>query len=143
MVAKGADLGESIIKQYKLSDGSEIICEVLKQKIGETGAMQVRNCLQIQKMISPVDVNTVVYKFTPWFTNVGKDEPVNLRISSIIANVQNSPSEQVITNYHEIVDNYFVPTRPAPRTRADDMSDSDKAIRQAMFEKMSGEFTEQ
>ena len=130
------------IKQYKLADGTEIICEVLVNKIGETGAMQVRNCLQVQKMTHPADMNMIIFKFIPWFAHLEKDEPINLRISSVVANVHYELSDNVKSNYRDLVNMYFAPKTPETPSEISTGDSDAKAIEEAWYQKMSGKFLE-
>lgn len=90
-----------MIRQFKLSTGEEIVCEVMNEdNVGPQGAfLLVRNCVYIDTIQTP---GTRYHTLRPFMTNQDKyDQIMSVYIPHIVA--QAIPEESLLSHYMKYV----------------------------------------
>ena len=88
------------VKQFKLNNGEEIVCEILEYADDEYYDLLIRRAFEIKCIMGPD--YTRYYAMKPWMTTAeGKDNFISLNAASIIGEV--NPSEPVMKHYQNAV----------------------------------------
>ena len=88
------------VKQFKLNNGEEIVCEILEYADDEYYDLLIRRAFEIKCIMGPD--YTRYYAMKPWMTTAeGKDNFISLNAASIIGEV--NPSEPVMKHYRNAV----------------------------------------
>ena len=89
------------IKQFKLTNDDEVICEVLEWDTEENSAMIVRACLRIIQGVD-VDKGMRFFAFRPWMGFAEDPETLHTLNSSHIIGETN-PSDQLLKHYSNTI----------------------------------------
>lgn len=87
---------EPTIKQFKMTNDDEIICEVVSSESGDAGLV-VRSCMKIM-VVEDFQRGVRFYAFRPWFSFV--DDPSELHIlnsNQVIGEA--NPSDNMLSHY--------------------------------------------
>jgi len=88
------------VKQFKLNNGEEIVCEILEYADDDYYDLLIRRAFEIKCIIGPD--YTRYYAMKPWMTvSEGKDNLISLNTSSIIGEV--NPAKIVMEHYQSAV----------------------------------------
>ena len=93
-------MNNNSVKQFKLNNGEEIVCEILEYADDEYYDLLIRRAFEIKCIMGPD--YTRYYAMKPWMTTAeGKDNFISLNAASIIGEV--NPSEPVMKHYQNAV----------------------------------------
>lgn len=92
------------IKQFKLSNGEEIVCEVVHWPTDEIEEVVVKKCLRIS-IFEDYRSNTRYYSFKPWL--VFSDNPETLNTINPFHIVgETNPSEDLLVHFNETISSF-------------------------------------
>tara|TARA_R110000772_G_scaffold121989_2_gene228282 strand:- start:1702 stop:2082 length:381 start_codon:yes stop_codon:yes gene_type:complete len=89
------------IRQFKLANDEEIICEVVEWNNEEDDTMIVRKALQIVA-IDDASVSMRYYSFKPWMLMNHDPEVVQI-VNSYHIIAESQPAKVTIEHYHEVL----------------------------------------
>lgn len=90
-------MNEPTIKQFKMTNDDEVICEVVSTTNEEDAGLVVRSCMKIM-VVEDFQKGVRFYAFRPWFSFV--DNPSELHIlnsNQILA--ETNPSTHMLSHY--------------------------------------------
>jgi hypothetical protein len=95
-------MNEMNIRQFKLSNGDEVVCEVLRFPEDEEDAtLAVRSVYKITMITSPENDNNRYYQFRPWMVyQDNRDLQQELNLNHIIAEAM--PTTELLAHYLKV-----------------------------------------
>ena len=91
------------LRQFKLTNNEEIICEVVEWNDDETDTIVIRKALQIHAL-DDADVSMRYYTYKPWIMmNTDTDALHIINSAHIIS--ESIPTEFAIEYFNEVIDN--------------------------------------
>ena len=93
----------SNIKQFKLSTGEEILCDVIEWADEDYGDIVVRKIWQIAKIDNDIR-GLRLYTLKPWLTLQDDDDDLQtICVHHIVSEC--NPSDQMLKHFHQVVEN--------------------------------------
>ena len=122
------------IRQFKLSTGEEIICEVMQWDDDENPSLIIRCAMKIIESMSPQS-GLRLFSFTPWMSFIEDPKELCTVCSEhIIGEV--TPSEQIIIMFQKCLKKYrkFLSSKPNNRPEPVDLDDLENMEEDELFE---------
>lgn len=95
-------MNEENFRQFKLSNGDEVVCEVLQYPMDDEDAtITVRNVYKIAMITSPTGDNNRYYHFRPWMVYQDKKElSQTINLNHIVAEAV--PTKDLLAHYFKV-----------------------------------------
>lgn len=95
-------MNEENFRQFKLSNGDEVVCEVLEYPMDDEDAtITVRNVYKIAMITSPTGDNNRYYHFRPWMVYQDRKElSQTINLNHIVAEAV--PTKDLLAHYFKV-----------------------------------------
>jgi hypothetical protein len=118
-------MSDKSVKQFKLNNGEEIVCEILEYADDDYYDLLIRRAFEIKCIMGPD--YTRYYAMKPWMTvSEGKDNFISLNTASIIGEV--NPSKPVMEHYRNAVRESEMSNEEIARKMMDQVKKYEKGI---------------